>query len=228
MLDLLLFGLVFLALVAALGGQILVVEKPRKADAIVVVGGEGNLRVQRGLQLLQEGYAPRLVITARTTWHLFAWTEADLARQFVQQLEPGLAQATSVVKITAQCTWEEAAEIKEFLNQVGARSALLVTSQYHSRRALSIFRRMLPGIDCGIIAVPEPYQFGIHWWQHREWAKRTFHEWIRLLWWLAVDRWIAPRHVAAPPPMRAESRSAASLLRRDEPADVRAHLPTSG
>lgn len=197
MLEFLLVGLVSLALVAALGGQILVVEKPRRADVIVVVGGEGHLRIQRGLQLLREGFAPRLVITARTTWHLFGWTEADLARQFVQQLEPGLAQATSVVKITARCTWEEADEVREFLGQMGARSALLVTSQYHSRRVLSIFRRMLPGIDCGIIAVPEPYQFGIYWWKHREWAKCTFQEWTRLLWWLAVDRWIAPRHGAA-------------------------------
>jgi len=55
---------------------------------------------------------------------------------------------------------------------------------------------MLPGIDCGIIAVPEPYLFGTHWWQHREWAKCTFQEWTRLLWWLAVDRWVAPRHAA--------------------------------
>src|ERR1700675_2530162 len=52
MVELLLFGVVFLALVvAALGGQILVVEKSRKADVIVVVGGEGHLRIQRGLQL---------------------------------------------------------------------------------------------------------------------------------------------------------------------------------
>ena len=193
----LLLGLVFLALVAALGGHILVVEKLRKADVIVILSGEDNLRIQRGLQLLREGYAPRLVITARATWHLFAWTEAELARQFVQQLEPSLAQVTSVVKITAQCTWEEASEVKEFLSQMGARSALLVTSHYHTRRALSIFRRMLPGIECGIIGVPEPDQFGILWWQRREWAKCAFYESIRLLWWMAVDRWICTRHAAA-------------------------------
>jgi len=129
MVELFLFGVVLLALLAALGGQILVVEKFRKADVIVVIGGEGNLRIQRGLQLLSEGYAPRLVLTGRTTWHLFGWTEADLARHFVSQLEPGLAQLTSVVKITSQCTWEEAAEVREFLEQMNARSALLVTSQ---------------------------------------------------------------------------------------------------
>lgn len=87
--------------------------------------------------------------------------------------------------------------MRESLNQMGARTALLVTSEYHTRRALSIFRRMLPDIECGIVAVPERYLFGIPWWQHREWAKCTFHEWTRLLWWLAVDRWIAPRYVAA-------------------------------
>lgn len=197
MLDLILLGVViFLALAAAMAGQILIVEKPRAADVIVVVGGEGTLRVQRGLQLLRQGHAPRLVLTARTTWQLFGRSEADLARQFVAQLEPDLAQKTTVVNITSQCTWQEAAEVREFLPQLNARSALLVTSQYHSRRTLSIFRRMLPGIACGIIAVPESYVFGTHWWQHREWAKCTFQEWTRLLWWLVVDRWIAPRHAA--------------------------------
>ena len=195
MLDFILLGIViFLALAAAMAGQILVVEKSRAADVIVVVGGEGTLRVQRGLQLLREGYAPRLVITARTTWQLFGRSEADLARQFVAQLEPDLSQKTTVVNITSQCTWQEAAEVREFLPQLSVRSALLVTSEYHSRRALSIFRRMLPGIACGIIAVPETYVFGTHWWLHREWAKCTFQEWTRLLWWWGVDRWIAPRH----------------------------------
>lgn len=197
MIEFLLFGVLALALVAALAGHILVVEKPCPADVIVVIGGEGNLRVQRGLELLRKGYAPGLVLTARTTWRLFGWTEADLAQRFVEQLEPALAQRISVVKITAQCTWEEAVEVGEFLAQTGARSALLVTSQYHSRRALSIFRRMLPGMECGIIAVPEPSLFSVHWWQHREWAKCTFQEWTRLLWWLALERWLAPRHVTA-------------------------------
>jgi len=197
MLELILLGVViFLALAAALAGQILVVEKPGAADVIVVVGGEGTLRVQRGLQLLRQGCASRLVITARTTWLLFGHSEAELARQFVARLEPELARKTSVVNITSQCTWQEAAEVREFLPRLSARSALLVTSQYHSRRTLSIFRRMLPGIACGIVAVPEPSAFGTHWWQHREWAKCTFQEWTRLLWWWAVDRWLAPRHTA--------------------------------
>lgn len=47
-------------------------------------------------------------------------------------------------KVTSQCTWEEAAEVREFLDLMGARSALLVTSAYHTRRALSIFRRVPP------------------------------------------------------------------------------------
>ena len=197
MLDYLLFGLVFFALVAAMGGQLLIVEKPRKADVIVVIGGEGNLRVKRGLQLLREGYAPRLVITAHASLGLYGWTEADLAWQFVQKLDPSLAQFTSVVSMTPNCTWEEAAQLQGFLSEIRARSALLVTSDYHTRRALSIFRRMLPGVDCGIIGVPGPDRFGILWWQHREWAKCAFDEWFRLLWWLAVDRWIRPRHVTS-------------------------------
>ena len=80
MLDFILLGIFVIALAAALAGRALVVERCRKADVIVVVGGEGNRRIRRGLQLLREGYASRLVLTGRTTWHLFGQSEADLAR----------------------------------------------------------------------------------------------------------------------------------------------------
>jgi len=32
-------------------------------------------------------------------------------------------------------------------------------------------------------------QFGGKWWKHRQWAKVNFDEWLRLVWWQAVDRW---------------------------------------
>jgi len=31
--------------------------------------------------------------------------------------------------------------------------------------------------------------FKQNWWQRREWTKTAFMEWIKLVWWEAVDRW---------------------------------------
>jgi uncharacterized SAM-binding protein YcdF (DUF218 family) len=65
---------------------------------------------------------------------------------------------------------------------------LLVTSDYHTRRALSTFNRVLPR-DYSIAAVFDAREFGVQWWRHREWAKMNFDEWLKLIWWELVDRW---------------------------------------
>ena len=38
-------------------------------------------------------------------------------------------------------------------------------------------------------AARNPTQFGEAWWTNREWAKTTFDEWTKILWFEAVDRW---------------------------------------
>jgi len=65
-----------------------------------------------------------------------------------------------------------------------------VTSDYHTRRALSVFRKEVPGYSYSVAAASDPVQFGARWWQHRQWAKNNTDEWMRLLWWELVDRWI--------------------------------------
>jgi uncharacterized SAM-binding protein YcdF (DUF218 family) len=86
-------------------------------------------------------------------------------------------------------TKAEAHDAARCLATVSARTVLLVTSDYHTRRALSTFRHELPGIRMSIAAAQSPPQFGLKWWQQREWAKTTLYEWMRLIWWEVVDRW---------------------------------------
>ena len=43
--------------------------------------------------------------------------------------------------------------------------------------------------DFSVAAAHDPREFGVNWWQHREWAKTNFNEWMKLVWWEAVDRW---------------------------------------
>jgi len=66
---------------------------------------------------------------------------------------------------------------------------LLVTSDFHTRRALSVFRHEIPGYEYSVAAARDDAQFGDKWWTHRQWAKTFVNEWLRLIWWSAVDRW---------------------------------------
>ena len=83
----------------------------------------------------------------------------------------------------------EADDVRRCLQSLGAHRVLIVTSEYHTRRALMIFRHRLPQYQFNAAAARNPAQFGEAWWTNREWAKVTFDEWLKMLWWGAVDRW---------------------------------------
>jgi uncharacterized SAM-binding protein YcdF (DUF218 family) len=66
---------------------------------------------------------------------------------------------------------------------------LIVTSDYHTRRALRTFQREAPDYEFSVAAAYDANEFGGQWWRHRQWAKVNFEEWLRLIWWELVDRW---------------------------------------
>ncbi len=90
---------------------------------------------------------------------------------------------------TRNSTREEAKEIGKCLKPPVSK-VLLVTSDYHSRRAFSVLRQEFPQYHWSVAAVHDTSVFRAeHWWQRREWAKTTVLEWSKLVWWEAVDRW---------------------------------------
>jgi uncharacterized SAM-binding protein YcdF (DUF218 family) len=168
-------------------GRFLVVDRPRKSDVIVVLAGETDRRPAHALELLNQGYAARLLLDVPAGVTVYQWTQTELAQKYVQ----GLPQAKSITicPIYGLSTREEARGAGRCLESIGGRSVLLVTSDYHTRRALSTFSREAPNFDYSVAAVFDPREFGIAWWRHREWAKTNFNEWVRLVWWEVVDRW---------------------------------------
>jgi len=170
----------------AFSGRILVVNRPRPADVIIVLAGETELRPQRGLELLRSGYASQLILDVPANTKMFRWSELDLAQQYVQQLPE--ASRISVCPISGRSTKDEVPDVTRCMKGSGARTVLLVTSDYHTRRALSIFGKSLPAYRYEIAAASDPRDFGAQWWRHREWAKTALDEWLKLIWWELVDR----------------------------------------
>jgi uncharacterized SAM-binding protein YcdF (DUF218 family) len=186
----LLIALLLLALFAALASQaarFLVVDEPEKSDAIVVLAGETNVRPARALELLRQGMVPRVFLDAETRDVIYNQRLVEIAQKYVNDL--GEANRVSVCPITGYSTIAEADDVSRCLQPLGAHRVLIVTSEYHTRRALIIFRHRLPHYKFSAAAARNPAQFGEAWWNHREWAKVTFDEWAKMLWWEAVDRW---------------------------------------
>jgi uncharacterized SAM-binding protein YcdF (DUF218 family) len=186
--------LLFTILGVVLGSQAgswLIVDHPKKADLIVVLAGETEQRPARGLQLLSLGFAPRMLLDTPAATQIYRWSQLELAQQYLS----GLAQAPAlaVCPIPGLSTKEEAGDVARCLAASGVlsqvHSILLVTSEFHTRRALTVFRHEIPNVEFSVAAAYDPAQYGTQWWQHRQWAKTFFNEIVRVLWWYGVDRW---------------------------------------
>ena len=188
-------GLILLTLVltalgvfAVYGDRWLVVDQPTKSDAIVVLEGENDRRVSRGLELLRQGYASWLVLDANTVV-IFGSPNVDLARRFAASQPPQDAARIIVCPVPSQSTKGEAHDVAACLGSIGARKVLLATSDYHSRRALTVFRHELPGYEFSAASARDDHEYGHPWWKRRQWAKIFISEIAKLAWYELVDRW---------------------------------------
>ncbi|MGA2354054.1 MAG: YdcF family protein [Terriglobales bacterium] len=182
--------LIVILIVVALASQaarFLVVDQPEKSDAIVVLAGETKVRPERGLELLRQGVAPRIFLDAETRDMIYDQRLTDIAQRYVNDLGEG--GRISVCPIAGFSTNAEVDDVGRCLQSLGAHRVLIVTSDYHTRRARVIFRHRLPQYQFNVAAARDPSRFGNAWWTNREWAKVTLDEWLKLMWWEAVDRW---------------------------------------
>jgi len=180
-------ALLVLLFFSATSGRFLVVNDPHTADVIVILAGETDRRPARGLELLSQNYAPRMLLDVPAAAKIYGRSMVELSQQYVQQLPEG--QSVTICPILGLSTKAEAQDVARCLQQYGAHTVLLVTSDYHTRRALSTFRSELRQYGFHVAAAYDPQQFGASWWKHRQWAKLNVDEWVRLVWWEAVDRW---------------------------------------
>jgi len=174
---------------ASQAARFLIVDDPQKADAIVVLAGDTGVRPARGLDLLRQNLAPRLFIDAEKDAEIFDQRLTDLAQKYVDSLPE--RDRVAVCPIAGLSTNAETADVRRCLQSVSGKRILVVTSDFHTRRALSIFRKRFPDYQVSVAAAREPVHFGTAWWANREWAKVTFGEWAKLIWWEVVDRWRA-------------------------------------
>jgi len=180
--------LVLLLWLGANSAAFLVVDKPEKSDAILVLAGETEVRPARALALLDQGYATHVIFDVPADPKVYGSTYLQLAQEWAAA-QPQSKQLT-VCPIHGLSTKTESWDAAECLRTLGVHSVLLVTSEFHTRRALSIFRKELPGWQFSVAAAYDPTQFGEQWWKQRQWAKTTVDEWLRMAWWHCVDRWI--------------------------------------
>ena len=135
-----------LALLAAflLGGlvlwlfpqQVLTVDSgPFKADVIVILGGAMG-RPKRAAELFAAGEAPIVLCSGLG--------DCESNRRFLEQ--GGVPRAAIQLECESKNTSENARFTIKLLRESGAQRVIIVTSWYHSRRALNCFAHYAPDL----------------------------------------------------------------------------------
>lgn len=148
---------------AWVGARLLITEAPlAKADVIVVLGGSANYkeRAREAARLVLEGRAPLILLTndnQRGPWSSVEQRNLYFYERTLEELHNAGAPDKSVDVLMNEVgsTHEEAELIKQYATENGLRSVLIVTSPYHSRRALWTFSRVFrdTGIQVGLMPV---------------------------------------------------------------------------
>jgi uncharacterized SAM-binding protein YcdF (DUF218 family) len=165
-------------------GRALIVEDPlHPAGAILVLGGETREgdRVAHAVQLYKRGLAPLLVLSGTPVG--FRTHEADIMRRHAEFLGVP-AERILAVKHNADSTREEAGLVVPVLRSRGLKEVILVTSNYHTARAMRIFSKAAG--PSGPTFLASPMQDGNFepegWWMTRRHAKTFVYEAIKTVW----------------------------------------------
>ena len=178
---------VLLVTFAFSAGRILVVDAAEPSDLILVLAGETDRRPARALELLHQGFGRRVLIDVPADSKIYDVSQLDVAVNYIHRLPD--SASVRVCPIVGLSTREETHDVEKCLTPDDGSRILIVTSDFHTRRALSIFRHELPGKTFSVAAAHEPTEFGFRWWTHRQWAKTFVAEWTKVIWWNCIDRW---------------------------------------
>jgi len=139
-------------------------------DAVVVLAG-GKGRVEEGVKLYREGKGTSLFLIGVDP----SVKKADLYKE-----SAGVRSSDQVyLEKVSRNTLENAIFARELISQYNVRSMLLITSRYHMKRSLLIFRNMLPR-DIAIYPHPVISKSSVDaWWSHGGSLRLLFSEFYK-------------------------------------------------
>ncbi|HEX3627370.1 MAG TPA: YdcF family protein [Verrucomicrobiae bacterium] len=151
---------------------------PQKADVIIVLGGGGtHERPEYAARLFLDHVAPRILVSGAG--------DDDINRHIL--LKDGVPARGIAVENKSKTTRENARFCAALLQAEKVHSAIIVTSWYHSRRALNTFEHFAPGIK--FYSRPAYFKYKHSNWG-RDFSRRVYLEYIKLPgYWVAYGVW---------------------------------------
>ncbi len=142
---------------------------PVKGDVIVVLGGGSRERPERTAELFKEHVAPRIIVSG--------YGDCEINRHLL--VAAGVPAKVIEVENQSKTTRENARFTIKLLREQKLKRVILVTSWYHSRRALACFRHDAPEIK--FYSRPSYFASARADWSHNRIGNRVRLEYVKLL-----------------------------------------------
>jgi uncharacterized SAM-binding protein YcdF (DUF218 family) len=185
------FLLIGWAILAWGAARLLMVDAPLEhADAIVVLSGSAAYqeRAEKAAELYRTGIAPRIILTNDNREG--GWSVVQQRNPFFYErtrdelLRMGVpANSVEVLFQPVSSTRDEALLLNGYANNHLLRSIVVVTSPYHSRRALMTFRLLMPGKNIGLVHPQPGIQSPVSslWWLYPSGWRTVPSEYLKLV-----------------------------------------------
>lgn len=164
------------ALLQAVGDFLTVRDPLVPVDAVIAISGDGTgERAALAARIVQQGYARWFIASGspgKSTWDM-----VEVAA------EAGIARDRILVDDQAHSTLANAEHSARLMGEAGLRSAIVVSSTYHTRRAAWVFRSVfLPlGLTVRTTAAENAYFIMRGWWRRSDDRAFVLREYAKLL-----------------------------------------------
>ena len=158
------------------GGWLVVEDTLENADAIIVLSDDNFYadRATRAAELYRQNLAPA-VVASGVRLRPYAGISELMTHDLIERGVP--KERIVPLPQDADNTREEAEAIKGLVAQKGWKSVIIVTSNYHTRRARYIFHQVFPSNTNIAVASARDADFDpSNWYEHRRAVKRFEHE----------------------------------------------------
>jgi uncharacterized SAM-binding protein YcdF (DUF218 family) len=142
---------------------------PVKADVLVLLGGGSHERAERAAELFKGHAAPRIIVSG--------YGDCEINRHLLEAA--GVPARLIEVESKSKTTKENAEFTIRLLREQKLTRVILVTSWYHSRRALACFRHEAPDIQ--FFSRPSYFASDRSDWSHHRIGNRIRLEYVKLL-----------------------------------------------
>jgi DUF218 domain len=165
-----------------MAGSFWIVDEAPVASDVIVVLGDDNYdgdRATRAAELLKAGWAPRIVASGRGLR-----SYASIAELEEHDLTDRGVPISAIVRFAhhADDTRDEAAAVSQLVSSHGWKRIILVTSNFHTRRARYIYQRSLaPGTVLRVVAARDHEFDPDNWWTARTGIKIFAHELVGMV-----------------------------------------------